>query len=123
VFLLGAILQKLVTREAPYGGQSLSDVLVKAALCESVKLPETVPQELASICNKAMSKNPRNRFEDALAFQHRHLAKRLASRRMKSTDCFSGVNKNSAALMPQTTSGKECDEAQDAFERRFGKGA
>ncbi len=57
VFLLGAMLHELLTGAPPYEGESIRAVLVKVALCEPPKLPETIAPELAAICRKALAKN------------------------------------------------------------------
>ncbi len=69
VFLLGAMLYEVLAGSAPYSGQSISSVLKQVAACAPPALPDSVPAELAAICHKAMSKEPRDRFADALAFQ------------------------------------------------------
>ena len=69
VFLLGAMLYEILSGHAPYTGSSVSDALAKVAACDPSPLPESTPPELAAICRKALSKNPHDRYPDALAFQ------------------------------------------------------
>ena len=70
VFQLGAILYELLSGGPPFMGDSLRDVCGKVAKCVPPALPETAPAELAAICKKALSREPKDRYPDALAFQH-----------------------------------------------------
>ncbi len=69
VFQLGAVLCEILTGRPPFGGGSLREICDLVAACAPPDIPATVPQELAEICRTAMSKNPRERYIDALAFQ------------------------------------------------------
>ena len=69
VFLLGAMLYEVLSGHAPHIGRSTQEALLKVAACSPPPLPENAPLELAAICRKALSKNPPDRYPDALAFQ------------------------------------------------------
>ncbi len=74
IYSLGVILFKLITGELPYKG-NLQDI--QARLLDNKPSPSpnryigTISPELGAICEKAMAKNPDDRFTDAgeLAFQ------------------------------------------------------
>ena len=59
VYLLGALLHKLVVGSCRNGGRELFDMLVSAYAAEPHDYGEQVPTELAQICNKACAKSRR----------------------------------------------------------------
>jgi serine/threonine-protein kinase len=63
VFLLGAVLFEVVTGKPPREGTNVLEVV--AQVVEPVVLPEGVPDELASIVERALALSPSNRFEGA----------------------------------------------------------
>jgi WD40 repeat protein len=68
VYALGAVLYALFTGRAPYLGRDGQEVLerVKLGAPERVRLLEPgVPEELAAIIEKAMRRNPAERYADA----------------------------------------------------------
>jgi len=72
VFSLGGILYTILTREAPYAGETVTNVMVKAVEGRIVpprkrapSLP--IPPELESICLKAMSPDKDDRYPDVPA--------------------------------------------------------
>ncbi|MEI6234240.1 MAG: protein kinase [Planctomycetota bacterium] len=69
VFLLGGMLYEILTGEAPYVGTMLNETLRRVAECAPRPIPESVPQELAAICSKALAKDPAERYPNALVFQ------------------------------------------------------
>ena len=69
VFLLGAMLHELLTGAPPWAGPTLNEVFLKISQCAPPHFPDSVPAEMAAICRKALAKNPRERYVDALAFQ------------------------------------------------------
>jgi len=67
VFLLGAILHEIVFAQAPYAGaQSAKATVAKAGLCEGISQSrrESIPEELARVLERAMAREPSERFED-----------------------------------------------------------
>ncbi len=66
VFALGAILYFLLARHEPFRGASTAEVLAKVK-DEDPPALEGVPRALASICKKALSKEPAQRYETAAA--------------------------------------------------------
>ncbi len=69
VYLLGAMLHFLVTGETPHSGGSLYEVMLNAYKSEPKTYAADVPEELASICVRAMAWAPEDRFESASAFR------------------------------------------------------
>ncbi len=70
VYALGTILYRLLTGTLPYqgSGRGLLQALTSSAPSPSPKLRRPgIPPELAAICEKSMSKDPRGRFPDAAA--------------------------------------------------------
>ncbi len=69
VYLLGATLHEVLTGELRHGGSTLQQVLFRAFRSEPYSYPESVPQELADLCNRATSRDPDARPESAHAFR------------------------------------------------------
>lgn len=67
VFLLGAVLYEILCGHAPYEGYA-NTAWFRAATNRSETLAKSVPGELAMLTQKAMSRNPRDRFEHAGQF-------------------------------------------------------
>jgi len=67
VFALGAILYHLVVGKAPYDAPTAIAILMKAALCEyappQAVAPHRVPDALAAVVMRAMSKDPADRYQ------------------------------------------------------------
>lgn len=66
VYLLGATLHAALTRRARHAGGTLLDALLSARESAPFAYGPEVPAELGAICNKAMSKDPKDRFQSAL---------------------------------------------------------
>lgn len=69
IFSLGATLYKLLSGHAPYSGESVHEVVAKARYASFEPLrrvDKRVPQPLASICEKAMSFDPAERYVTAM---------------------------------------------------------
>ncbi len=62
VFLLGALLHQIVTGQSRFVGESVYEVLFAAFMCEPHAYADDVPEELAAICDRAMARNPEDRF-------------------------------------------------------------
>jgi serine/threonine-protein kinase len=62
VYLLGAVLHRIITGRPPHRIESLGD-LVASAL-RPPRLPESVPTELAAVIRRAMDPDPAERFSD-----------------------------------------------------------
>ncbi|MCB9640267.1 MAG: serine/threonine protein kinase [Myxococcales bacterium] len=69
VYLLGAILHEIITKEAPHSGDTIAEILGKAYDSVSKDYDETVPGDLAAICRKAMKLNQAERYRSALEFR------------------------------------------------------
>jgi hypothetical protein len=69
VFLLGATLYEVLNGRPPWLANSPTAAMVLAARANEPPFEPSVPSELASICRRAMRKNPAERFESALAFK------------------------------------------------------
>ncbi|HEU4405334.1 MAG TPA: serine/threonine-protein kinase [Polyangiaceae bacterium] len=69
VYALGAILYELLTGAPPHAGTNLSALFRRAAAGEWAPLEErapAVPRDLASVVNKAMAKQPADRYPTAV---------------------------------------------------------
>lgn len=69
VYLLGACLHEVVTRRRRHVGASMIEVLQSASHSQPVDYGDDVPRELGEICNRAMAKEPRDRFPDVASFR------------------------------------------------------
>ena len=69
VYLLGAILHELVTGRAPHKGKTLHEVIVAAVRSERPAFGPEVASELAELCQRAMAKDPQDRFQEVLEFR------------------------------------------------------
>ncbi|MHC5039813.1 MAG: serine/threonine-protein kinase [Planctomycetota bacterium] len=70
IFALGGILYAMLVHEAPYAGKDVREIVEKAVRCRVVpprrRFPrKNVPPELESICMKALSPKPWQRYESA----------------------------------------------------------
>jgi serine/threonine-protein kinase len=69
VYLLGAVLHEILTREYRHRGPNLYEVILDAYRSEPVAYGPEVPLELAQIANRATARDPRQRFPSADAFR------------------------------------------------------
>jgi serine/threonine-protein kinase len=69
VFLLGAVLHEILTGAPRHAGRALRDVLLAALEPAPFAYPETVPEELAAIANRATAASPDERFPDVASLQ------------------------------------------------------
>lgn len=69
VYLLGACLFEIMTGSAPHVADSLLGILTHAIHSPEVRFNHRVPEELAQICRRALSREASNRFESAAAFR------------------------------------------------------
>jgi hypothetical protein len=80
VYLLGACLHEILVGTPPHDSESLRDSLCRAFWSSPKTYPADVPEELAAICNKAMSRSPSERHPSAaelkreitIFLRHRH---------------------------------------------------
>lgn len=70
VFLLGATLHTVLTGAPRHDGDGLLDVLKAAHASLPYSYGPGIPDELATLCNRATSREPSQRPESALAFRH-----------------------------------------------------
>lgn len=68
VYLLGAMLFEILEGSAPHAHDSLGEVLMKA-LKSSLVFQSDAPDELKSICKKAMGRKRRDRYASVVEFQ------------------------------------------------------
>ncbi len=70
IFSLGIILYELLTGQRPFPGETLTEIVRRICHAEPIK-PRAVrpelPQDLETICLKALSKDPRDRYASAKA--------------------------------------------------------
>ncbi len=71
VYLLGGILYRILTGDAPHTGSSFEEVLERAAAGAPPPLPEHVPAELRALVEGAMRAAPEEREPDVLGFRDR----------------------------------------------------
>lgn len=69
VFLMGAVLHELITGSPPNSGQSVHQALHQAYRADPPKFGPEVSTDLASICWRAMAREPSERFADAEQFR------------------------------------------------------
>lgn len=68
VYLLGAILHEIVTGAPPHGGETLSQTLLQAYVAEPPPL-EGVPEGLRRVVQRALAREPEQRYPDAEPFR------------------------------------------------------
>lgn len=68
VYLLGACLFELLTGRPPHRGTDLLETIDSVVRSE-IELPEGIPEELASICRRAMARGPSERIDGAARFR------------------------------------------------------
>ncbi len=64
VYLLGAMLYEVITGSAPHIGQDL-EAVVSSVILSQPKFPRGTPRELRKICQRAMARDPADRFSSA----------------------------------------------------------
>jgi len=72
IYSLGVVLYELLTLQQPFEGKTLQEVISNVLQREAPsirKLNGRVPRDLATICQKAMAKAPRERYSDASAMR------------------------------------------------------
>ncbi|MCA9319257.1 MAG: serine/threonine protein kinase, partial [Planctomycetes bacterium] len=69
VFLLGATLHEVVTRRPPHAGTNFKRILEAARTASPPSYPDEVPAELQGILQRAMAKDPMDRFPSVLALR------------------------------------------------------
>jgi eukaryotic-like serine/threonine-protein kinase len=69
VYLLGATLHEILTGELRHEGSTLHEVLATAFRSEPHAYDESVPEELATLCNAATNSDPAQRPASALVFR------------------------------------------------------
>jgi serine/threonine protein kinase len=71
IFLLGGVLYEILTRQPPYMGSTVVDVVRQAQACrvlrpEMISPEANIPKVLADICMKCLQKNREDRYQTAL---------------------------------------------------------
>ncbi len=69
VYLLGGILYRILSGRPPHDGESFFDLLLDAVLGRIPSLPDSVPSELRTICERALQHEPEQRYQTVAAFQ------------------------------------------------------
>jgi serine/threonine-protein kinase len=70
VYLLGAIAHQIATGEPRHQGGSVMATLVQAYRSAPIDYDDSVPEELAAICNRATQLDPAKRYETVEEFRH-----------------------------------------------------
>ncbi|MDF1667503.1 MAG: hypothetical protein P1V97_37540, partial [Planctomycetota bacterium] len=65
VYLLGACLHEILTKERKHSGKTILETLRRAIASKPYQYPTSVPPELALIANKATARDPEQRFQSA----------------------------------------------------------
>ncbi|MGE0711732.1 MAG: WD40 repeat domain-containing serine/threonine protein kinase [Planctomycetota bacterium] len=66
VYLLGAILFEVLDGKPPHHAETIKGVLTRALKSDPPRFGPEVPEELATICRRAMAKEPSERYASAL---------------------------------------------------------
>ncbi len=69
VYLLGALLHELLVGSPRHNGKDIAEVLSAAMTSAPLRYPDTVPAELARLCNQATSADSAHRPVDVSAFR------------------------------------------------------
>jgi eukaryotic-like serine/threonine-protein kinase len=69
VYLLGAVLHRILTGEFRHKGESVPGFVAKISQSEPVRYPPSVPGELAELCNRSTSRDPSKRPASAQEFR------------------------------------------------------
>ncbi len=72
IWALGVILYEMLTLQRPFDGRNLQQVVYEICFKEPVALTKKnpkVPRDLATICQKALEKDPQNRYQTAAEFE------------------------------------------------------
>jgi len=72
IWALGVILYELLTLQRPFDGKNLQQIVYEICFKEPVALQKRnpkVPRDLVTICNKALEKDPQNRYRTAGEFE------------------------------------------------------
>lgn len=69
VYLLGAILHEILTRQPLHVGATFYDLVAQIHHSKDVEFGPDAPRELAAICNKATAKRPKDRYPSVRAFR------------------------------------------------------
>ena len=122
VYTLGAILHEIVVGEKRHRGASLIDVLASSFASVPYAYDDTVPPDLAQVCNRATARDPAARFPSAESFRralesflHHRSATRLSGIALRRL-----AELHHAAVRPAADDGLEERELERAFgECRF----
>ena len=69
IFLLGAVLHEVLVGRPRHTGRNLIHVLLQASAAAPCTYPDTVPEELGEICNRACHVEPDERYPTVAAFR------------------------------------------------------
>ncbi len=118
IYLLGAVLYEIVVGRPPHGGSDARGVIGAIALSEP-EIPESVPEDLRTILETALARDPADRFPTVLAFQQAlaELSEHRESRRLveEAQRCLRQLQERAAEESP------DAERVYDLFgECRFG---
>jgi eukaryotic-like serine/threonine-protein kinase len=74
IFLLGGVLYEILTKQPPYIGSTVIDLVKQAQRCEILRpemvAPEAnIPKAIADLCMRCLRKDPQERFSSVLALK------------------------------------------------------
>jgi serine/threonine-protein kinase len=126
VYLLGAILFEIFTSTPPHDGEDLRAMLSRI-LAGAPRFPASFPHEARAICERAMKKDPAERYESAEAFRraideylmHRG-SRKLATEARASLELLLTTVKPSVAESPVDPDDRALQIANLLGECRFG---
>jgi eukaryotic-like serine/threonine-protein kinase len=110
VYLLGAMLHEALTGRPPHSGRTVFQILIHAHMAEPPIFDASVPEELAAICRKALSREPEARFGNARGLREALSDYRRTKESRRLTLRADGGVKELEALLLREARGEGLDE-------------
>src|SRR5690606_8042537 len=68
LYAVGVIMYEALTGRVPFEGTSFNDLMFKIVLSDAPPLPDSVPEDFRAIVQKAMARDPAQRFQSSAEF-------------------------------------------------------